>query len=396
MLNTQETQPDYAVPPGDVLLEELEALGMSQVELHQRTGISKKTLNQIIKGKAPITPETALKFERVLHVPARLWNNLERQYQEDLARLAARSDLSKDLAWCDCLPLKEMQQRGWLPDCSDKVAQLEAVLSFFGVASIERLTVLWEKDYAVLYRRCEDFQADQLALMCWLRQGEIEAAQLSCADYDKDAFRQTLDEIKTLTDTMPDVFMPALQQRCAKAGVAVVFVPELPNTRVSGATHWLHKETPVIQLSMRYKSNDHLWFTFFHEVGHILLHGKKQWFVETEENLDQDKEQQANEFAAEQLIPAKQLKRFLSRQSGIIACRAIQDFADELGIAAGIVVGRLQRLKHVPHKNCNKLKRYFRFEQIQEDKALGYAIEEGRKSDFVSEEEIFAALRGQE
>lgn len=359
MLNTQENLPNYAVPPGDVLLEELEALGMSQVELHQRTGINKKTLNQIIKGKAPITPETALKFERVLHVPARLWNNLERQYQEDQTRLAARSDLSKDLIWCQCLPLKEMQQRGWLPECTDETEQFEAVLSFFAVASIERLKALWKQEFPVFYRHCEDFQADQLALMCWLRQGEIEAAQLVCEIYDKDKFRTVLNNVKALTDAMPDEFMPTLQQRCAQAGVAVVFVPELPNTRISGATHWLNKEKPLIQLSMRYKSNDHLWFTFFHEAGHILLHGKKEYFLENDENQRQEKEQQANDFAAEHLIPAKQLQRFLSCQSGIIACQAIQDFADELGIAAGIVVGRLQRLAHVPYKNCNKLKRYF-------------------------------------
>ena len=63
--------------------------------------------------------------------------------------------------------------------------------------------------------------------------------------------------------------MPKLQGRCAAAGVAVVFVPALPKTGVSGATRWLHPQKAIIQLSLRYKSNDHLWFTFFHEAGHI-------------------------------------------------------------------------------------------------------------------------------
>ena len=79
--------PDYLVTPGEVLEEYLNAYGMTPIELAKQTGLDERAVNDVIQGKAPITPETALKLERALGRPAHFWNNLERQFQEDRARL---------------------------------------------------------------------------------------------------------------------------------------------------------------------------------------------------------------------------------------------------------------------------------------------------------------------
>lgn len=83
MAETAENRyvPDYVVPPGEIVQEYMEALGMTQAELSSRTGLAPKTVAELVKGKAPITPETALKLERVLGRPAHFWSNLERQYR---------------------------------------------------------------------------------------------------------------------------------------------------------------------------------------------------------------------------------------------------------------------------------------------------------------------------
>jgi len=73
--------PDYAVAPRETLLETIHALGMNRADLAARTGRPLKTINGIIKGKESITPGTALRFERVLGIPASFWNNLERNYR---------------------------------------------------------------------------------------------------------------------------------------------------------------------------------------------------------------------------------------------------------------------------------------------------------------------------
>jgi HTH-type transcriptional regulator / antitoxin HigA len=83
-------EPDVLSPPGDTLIETLEALGMSQAQLTERTGRSKKMINEIIKGNAPITPRMSIELERVLGVPASFWNNRERYFRECLARRKER------------------------------------------------------------------------------------------------------------------------------------------------------------------------------------------------------------------------------------------------------------------------------------------------------------------
>ena len=111
---TNRFVPDYSVSPGEVLEDYLESQGMTQIELADRLGFAKKTVNEIIKGKAPIMPETALKLERVFGRPAHFWNNLERRYQEDRARLKDQQRLHEHLDWLKRVPVKAMAERGFI------------------------------------------------------------------------------------------------------------------------------------------------------------------------------------------------------------------------------------------------------------------------------------------
>ncbi|MBI5303491.1 MAG: HigA family addiction module antidote protein [Chloroflexi bacterium] len=346
--------PDYATPPGDTLLETIQALGMNQAELAKRTGRPLKTVNEIIKGKVAITPETALQLERVLGVPAGFWNNLERNYRESLARLDEQERLQKQLAWLKQIPVKAIAKLEWFAAFDDPVQQFQAVLRFFGVASPDQWENLWGKP-AAAYRQSRAFQSDPGAVAAWLRKGELDAQQIPCQAYDAAKFQAALSHARALTTAAPEEFCPALTRMCANAGVAVVFVPELPKVRVSGVTRWLSPDKALIQLSLFYKRDDQLWFTFFHEAGHIVLHGKRDVFLE-EDTLTDDKENQANDFAANLLISPADWERFI--QAGSYRTKtAIQEFADEVGIAPGIVVGRLQHDGHLPHSHCNDLKR---------------------------------------
>jgi addiction module HigA family antidote len=126
--------PDYAVSPGETLAETLKAIGMSQKELAERTGRPLKTINEIIKGKAAITPETALQFERVLGTSAGFWNNLERNYQETLARINEHKRLNQKTDWLRKVPVSRLIKMGWIKKHENKVQQLREVLNYFGVA----------------------------------------------------------------------------------------------------------------------------------------------------------------------------------------------------------------------------------------------------------------------
>jgi len=368
-----EYYPDYVSPPGETLLELLDALYMTQVELAQRIGKSPKHINEIVKGSAPITAETALDLERAVGVPSSFWNNRERQYREALARRVETDLLRNCLDWMDNLPLKEMLQYGWLSAVEDPVDQLREVLRFFGVAGPDEWNAIWLRPDAA-FRQSPVFEADPYAVAAWMRQGACEAQRLQCAPWDRGGFESALASIRGLTRLPPARFQEELACLCANAGVAVVFVPALSRTRASGVTRWLAPDKAMIQLSLRYKSDDHLWFTFFHEAGHLLRHGKREVFIHTVDGDNQEKEGEADRFAADCLIPSKFWRRFARRRRDFHRAD-ILDFADEMGIAAGIVVGRLQHEGRLGYNRHNDLKRRLDWQLLPDAGGVAIALE---------------------
>lgn len=343
--------PDYAVPPGTTLKETIQATGMDQKELAIRIGLDKKTVNHIINGSHPLSQQTAIKLERATGVPARIWNNLEMQYQERKARLKDHARLEKELYWMKSIPVKELIDRGVLRQQSDKVALLREVLAFFGVNSATEWKALWMESLTCRFRRSRAFEIKPGATATWIRLGEIEAQTLSCKPYDKSQFMNALHSIKELTKASPEIWQPRMKELCSKAGVAVVFIREIKGCPASGLTRWLTSDKAMIQLSLRYKRDDHFWFTFFHEASHILKDSKKVIILE-DGNNDGDSEKQADKFSTEFLIPAKHVGNLSSLKSK----RDIMHFADKLGIAPGIVVGQMQKRGLVPYTHFNGLK----------------------------------------
>jgi hypothetical protein len=269
----------------------------------------------------------------VLGHDAGFWLRLEANYQQDLVRLQQLDELASQKDWLKELPLRWMQDEGWVDTCSHAGQQVSACLRFFAVASIDA--------------------TQQGALASWLRRAETQAASIACRPYEAKAFRAALLEIRPLScEAEPTVFVPQLQALAGAAGVAVVFVPAPPGCRVSGATQWLSPDRALIALSLRHKTNDHLWFTLFHEAGHILKHGKKATFVDGLDGVDEEHEAEADRFAADQLIPPAAAQKL----QGLRTEQELKAAATALGIAPGIVVGRMQHERWLPRTHLNGLK----------------------------------------
>jgi HTH-type transcriptional regulator/antitoxin HigA len=351
-------RPDYSIHPGEILGETLQARSISQAEFASRCGLSEKHVSQIINGKASITSETALTFEHVLGTRASLWMNLESNHRLHVARREEQDRLSSYVDWASQFPLQALARRGWICSRCSKEEKVRSLLEFFGVTSPEA----WEVQYnrlVVAYRKSPAFASSREAVAAWLRIGDLEAVEATTEPFDKTRFRDALDEIRRLTRLPVSEFEPGMKQLCCEAGVALVFVPELPRTRLSGATRWISSDKALIIQSLRHRKDDHFWFTFFHEAAHVLLHGKRAVFIDEESMGTSDEEQQADAFAAIHLIPEDQ---FLSlvRKTPLSKAR-VRAFADELGIAPGIVVGRLQHDDVIPFSWFNDLKRTFEF-----------------------------------
>jgi HTH-type transcriptional regulator / antitoxin HigA len=147
-------------------------------------------------------------------------------------------------------------------------------------------------------------------------------------------------------------------------GVALVLTPELKGTHLSGAVRWVSSNKVLLQLSLRHKSDDQFWFSFFHELGHILRPGRHANFIDSTERADLDERQLAAEedadlFARGTLIPQTEYDEFVSQRN--YSGAAIKQFSKDLGVASGIVVGRLQRDGYVHPAQLNSLKRALRW-----------------------------------
>ena len=355
-----EYSPDLVSHPVATLQEVLEDRGITQADLAERMGRPKKTINELVMGKAAFTPETALQLERVLGVPASFWNNLETNYRAHLAAERDRTELEAHGQWLQSLPLTQMINLGWIKRFSERTTQVQELLQFFGVASKEQWTKVYAEPQAA-FRRSAKFETDAKSLACWLRKGAIEAQRLSCAEYDRTRFRSALSDARRLSREPIGSAIPTLVQLFAQSGVALVLVPQLKKLPVSGATQWVSTSCALIQLSFRYKTDDHFWFTLFHEAGHILLHGKRLVFLEGDSH-DGDEEHEANKFAADMLIPATAYRKL--RVAKRFSKPNLEHFAQQIGIAPGIVVGRLQHDGALPHTHCNDLKESYDWEAL--------------------------------
>lgn len=360
-----------AVPhPGDVVAEYLEFHGWAQRDLARRTGLTPKTISEICNGKGPITAPTALSLEKAFQRPAHFWLNLQRQFDEAEAR---DYELAKATEWSDWarkFPLKEMRKLRFLPEGKSEVL---ALLNFLGVSSPESWSAVWNAS-DVAYRQTRNFTTSVESISAWVRATELLAAEIRTAEFNEHSLRSSIEDLRRLTRTRADAVIEPIQTICAAAGVAVVWVPELPHCGISGCARWLSDSKALIALTLRYKTDDQMWFTFFHELGHVLLHRKKRAFVLdnaagdlSDQVVDPEMQQyegEANQFAGDTLIPPVALGEFVRRKS--FTNDDIHDFAETIGVGPGIVVGRLQYEHLLERHQGNTLKQKLNW-QFAED-----------------------------
>ena len=344
--------PDYAVPTGDYIAEWMEDNGINAAELARRMGVSRKHVSELLRGQAPLSREMALRLERVTGVPANNWNNLEALYQEDQVRLAAQADLAAGYDAVAKFPLNYLRKWGFVTaPKTDRPGTVSQVLAFFRVGGIEALTASWAGS-AIAYRKTAASLPSREDLMTWLMVAEHLVSVDNLPPFDRDGFESMVPKLRELTLGNPDTYVDEAVELLASAGVALCLVPEVPKLKVYGATRWVQGH-PLIQLSLRGKTDDQLWFTLFHEVGHVLKHPPTKLYMV---GTSQKEEMEADRFAADTLIPPEQATS-MPRERNL---QAVRDFAEAVGVAPGIVIGRIQR-ETEDYAWGNALKQRFEF-----------------------------------
>ena len=306
--------PQTSPHPGETLTEKLEEMQMGPKEFSLRTGKPEKTIIAVLKGKSAITPDMAVRFEGVTKIPAHFWMNHQRSYDEFIVREKRKVTIEEAVPWAKHFPLTDMINKGWLPQVSSIQEKTMELLAFFGFSNHKA----WEEYYfkqqlKVAFRISLSQIQEPYAISAWLRKGELQAAELEANDYSEKKFKEILPGLKYILAKHPQGSFNQLQQKCLEAGVKVVQTPVIKKAPISGSTRWLNN-TPLIQLTDHYPHNDSFWFTFFHKAGHILLHGKKDIFLEKVDYSDKnlEKEREADEFASKWTLTNEGVRKKLT------------------------------------------------------------------------------------
>ncbi|MCY4297946.1 MAG: HigA family addiction module antitoxin [Flavobacteriaceae bacterium] len=342
---------EFLSKPGDAIRETIEYIKMTQVELAKRMDKTPAKVNDLISGKEPVTLLTAVKLERVLGIDAEFWLNMETFYRNKLERLNRQLNSKKLIQWLKLQPLKELKNLGYLKTVRIGSEMVEECFKFYGVTNDKQWKMLYANQYrSTNFRKSEAYDVSVGSIAAFLRIGEIEMRKMNLQSFDRKKFKEVLKEAQKLVKTHPEDFPKTLKKLCFDAGVALVYTPKFPKAPISGVARWLGG-SPLIQLTDRYQSNDQFWFTFFHEAGHILLHGRKNVFIEKfgKKSVDSKKEIQANNFAKKWLLPRDIKKERIGKITADEICRVAQKHDTH----PAIVLGRLQHDGIVPYSYGN-------------------------------------------
>lgn len=358
MLNEGTTEkPDWVSPPGHTIVSILEERELTIEQFAREIGHSAALAQKLLDGTHPIDENLANRLSRAIGASQNFWMAREHDYRARLAepenvRVGSLDDL------IGRLPVFDMQKFGWIESAPSKGDQIAECLDFFGVSSLAQWQGRYENAFQhAAYRRSTAYACCEVATTAWLRQGEIETQNDKVSDWSPKVLESQISHFRRLTwYKSPALFLPKLREALGEAGVKFTVVRAPMGCSASGAVRVLADGTPHIQLSFRYLSDDQFWFSLFHEIGHLLLHYDRMPILEDTELTEVQCEQEANDYAAQVIVPISRREELLSLGGSRFP---IIEFAKKVGVAPGLIVGQLQHEGIIGFNQMQRLKRRF-------------------------------------
>lgn len=343
------SQSYIATPPGATIKEQLNDRCMSQKEFAARMNMSEKHISKLINGSVHLTPEMAVKLELVLGVPAKFWNNLEAIYREKLIKVDAENAMDVDETLARQLPYNEMAEHGWVSVTANPKEQVVRLRKYFEVVE---LALLQKNQFThIACRKLSVAEKRDFASLAWVQEAKIESRKVPTGPTNLRRLMEALPEIRKMTRQKPQEFCPHLKPLMAECGIALVFVPCLKESFLEGAS-FMDGHRTVVSLTANGKDADEFWFGLFHELGHVVL----GHIAQTDGTTVQD-ERAADEWSRDKLIPTEDFEGF--KEEKLFTAHDVSEFADKIGVAPGIVVGRLQYEGCIERNRLNELKEHY-------------------------------------
>lgn len=350
---------DWVSPPGETILSVLEERELTIEQFAASMGMSLLEANDILDGKTAIGSHLACLLSEKIGSSESFWLAREHDYRACFgpSEHASVSSLEKLV---EELPIRDMRRFGWISAQNSRKEKVAECLEFFGVSSLAQWQGRYENAFlGAAYRQSNTFPNCEVPTVAWLRQGELQTLEVSVSKWSPGTLAEQLDAFRRFTwYKRPSIFLPKLESLLAKSGVKFAVVRAPKGCTASGAVRLLQDGTPLLQMSFRHLSDDQFWFSFFHEIAHLLLHFDQMPKLESSGLTQDECEQEANEFASGVIVPMKFRDELLSlgaSRSSILA------FARKVGVAPGLIVGQLQYERILRFNQMQHLKRRFRW-----------------------------------
>jgi Zn-dependent peptidase ImmA (M78 family)/plasmid maintenance system antidote protein VapI len=360
VMDEPEFTPDWFSKPGDALRSLMIRRGRAVDDMARVLDGGMPTLRGLLDGTCAITQRHATVLAEHLGGTSSFWIKRQSNYEAALERAVDRAAATEGEDWL-LLPVPGDKPRGRLT-VEKRRAEIRRRLAFFNVGTLDA----WEARYGricsnTLFRKSPAFTANNGAVLMWLRSGELGADLVSTHPWSVGNLLDRLETIRKLSNIrQPERFLPKLKQLCAEAGVAVVAQRAPPGCPASGASRMVASDKAMVLLSFRGLSDDKFWFTVFHELGHLILHGAKTFVDADMEEIDES-EREANEFASRLIVPESRSEEFGQLST---AREAVLRFSVSVGIAPGLTVGQMQHRQMIRRDQMNFLKRHWKWEDL--------------------------------
>lgn len=301
--------PFEATHPGVLIKDELDARSdINQKDLAKELGVKASFLNEIIKGKRPITADYAIILEKALEIPATYWMKFQTQFEIDKARIKEKNiEKIKNIEdWNtikEYVPIRYFKKHKYLTDSLKE--DINKILNIYGVSSIMDLIDSIVKNRFAFYRKSVKLEVDEKNICAWSSLAIYEAKQQKVNVFH-------LENIDQLCLELNDVFFKNIdtvnetKRILNEYGIKFIIIPKLEKAPIDGYSFWSN-QNPVIALTLRHSRIDNFAFTVMHEIGHIVKHlikNKRAEYLDLNtRNSESIVEKEANYFAESNLIP---------------------------------------------------------------------------------------------
>lgn len=369
MSNITEYKDIVAFHPGYYIADIIEDMGISQAEFAARMGTTPKTLSQLLSGQANISNDLAKKLSVMMGTSAEVWQRLQNTYDLKLIEIQQARDFEKQKEILKQIDYRYFVEVAALPQTRNIEEKIASLCAYFKVSDLK---IMLRPDFLVSFRSGISDSSEKKVLnsRAWIQTAMNMAQEIETEPYNAERLKKRLPDLRKMTLQQPEFFLPEMRNIFAECGVAFVLLPHLKNSGVNGAVKWVNNERAVLAMNNRGLDADKFWFSIFHEIKHVFQHKVKTVFINStaEEMIEYNNalEDEADQFAADYLIPPSELRRFAPTR--YTSDEEIIEFARSIGIHPGIVAGRLQHDKIIPQSRCSKLKEKYMIESKKLDK----------------------------